>query len=332
MNAAHFARPPIVFLFSGQGAQYYQMGRELYEGHPVFRETLERCDRTVHELAGFSLIARVMAGARSDTFDDLETSHPSLVAIELALYDTLVSERVAPDLMVGSSLGELVAAAIAGCCSREAALALALDHARCVVATCEPGGMLAVLGAREAWAHLPSACEGVVLVGENFPGHFTVSGGVAALDRLQGDLRRLDIDFVRLPVRFAFHSPAVTFSRAAFVSAGEALREPQVPRIPVVSTMTTAPIPAFSIDHFASVVEGPIRFRDTLLRLEAKGPSLYVDCGPAGTAAAFVKYNLAPGSRSRQWPILSPFGNGMRSLERALGELREFVAARAAVC
>lgn len=330
MTTAGSRRLPVVFMFTGQGSQYYQMGRELYEGHPVFREVLERCDRIVHQRAGFSVIAKIMAGARSDTFDDLQATHPALVAIEFAMYETLIGEGVVPDALLGSSLGELVAAAIAGYCSYEAALAFAVEHARSVAGACPPGGMLAVLAPREQWDGLQGLDRNLTMVGENFPGHFTVSGPAHSLERLESELKRRNVTFVRLPVRYAFHSPAVESSHAGFMRAGEALGFSTGARLPVVSTMMAGRIPEFSLEYFSRVVQGPIRFRDTIARLEAEGPSLFVDCGPAGTAAAFVKYNLSPDSASRQFPILSPFGNGLRSLEKALVELRQASAQRVA--
>src|SRR6185312_12781802 len=177
-------RPRIVFMFSGQGSQYFQMGRELYDAHPAFRLVLERCDAFVLRRTGVSIIKETFARARSETFDDLALSHPALVAFELAMHATLVAEGLDPDLLLGSSLGELVCAAIAGCCSYETALHIAVEHAKNVALHCAPGGMLAVLAPPDVLQALSCGGRSVAFAGENFPGHFTVSGARDALDRI----------------------------------------------------------------------------------------------------------------------------------------------------
>lgn len=316
------ARPRIVFLFSGQGAQYYQMGQDLYEAHPVFRRALDEADAVVQDAAGFSLLGRVFGAPASEVMDDLATSHPALVAIELALYETLRSEGVTPDLLLGSSLGELVAAAAAGCCTPETALRFAVVHARSVLQHGGEGGMLAVLGPVETLQRLSGRAREAVLVGENFPGHFTISGSSAVLAGIEAELAALNITAVRLPVRHAFHSALVQASTAPFLEQCRAFEFSWTPRLPLVSTLTTGRVERFTPEHFAQVVTGPLRFRDTLLALEREGPARYIDCGPAGTMATFVKYNLAAGSASRPYTILTPFRHARRNLDKLLADLR----------
>lgn len=310
-------RPRIVFMFSGQGSQYFQMGRELYDEHAAFRRTLERCDAFVFRRAGISIIKETFARARSEAFDDLALSHPALVAFELAMHAVLIEEGVEPDLLLGSSLGELVCAAIAGCCSYETALQIAIEHAKNASLHCAPGGMLAVLGSPDVMQTLSCGGRSVIFAGENFPGHFTVSGACGALERVATELKERNITTVRLPVRYAFHSPAVEPARHAFMQACAPLEFSPVPDMPIISTLNAGRAARFDPDYFWQVVCGPMRFRETVLRLEDQGPSVFIDCGPAGTLATFVKYNLANGSKSSQFPILSPFGSGVRNLEKA---------------
>lgn len=315
-------RPRIVFMFSGQGSQYFQMGRELYDTHPAFRRVLERCDAFVRSRTGISIIDDTFARARSETFDDLALSHPALIAFELAMHETLVDEGIAPDLLFGSSLGELVCAAIAGCCSYETALQIAIEHARNVTRHCAPGGMLAVLAQPDVLGRLSCGGRDVTFAGENFPGHFTVSGAPETLDRIAAELKIGAVTTVRLPVRYAFHSPAIEPARDDFMRACASFEFSPVPGLPIVSTMSAGRTARFDPEYFWQVVRGPMRFREAVLRLEEQGPSVFIDCGPAGTSATFVKYNLASGSGSVQFPILSPFGAGVRNLEKVKQEVR----------
>ena len=313
-------RPQIVFMFSGQGSQYYQMGRDLYDGHAVFRRTLDQYDRIVRDHGGFSLIDATFSSPGTAVFDDLRLSHPALLAFEFAMYETLVSEGVVPDQVWGSSLGELAAAAVAGCCSYETALRMAIAQAAEVVARCPPGGSLAILGRREDLAALSCGGSSLTYVGENFPGHFTVAAPAAAIDRVAEELKSRSINSIRLPLRYAFHSVQVEAARSGFLAACASLDFSAAPRLPLVSTMSTQRVERFTPEYFWQVVTGPMRFRDTLLRLELSGPAVYIDCGPAGTSATFVKYNLSAGSNSAQFPILSPFRTGLRNLEKIKSE------------
>ena len=142
------------------------------------------------------------------------------------------------------------------------------------------------------------------------------------LPAVEAELARLEVSFVRLPVRSAFHSPLVQASTAPFLAACEQFEFAGTPRIPLVSTLTTGRVGRFTPEHFAAVVAGPLRFRDTLLALEREGPAYYVDCGPAGTMATFVKHNPEASARSLPFPILTPFRNARRNLDKLIDQLQ----------
>ncbi|WP_406725043.1 acyltransferase domain-containing protein [Streptomyces sp. GD-15H] len=126
------ARPlPVVFMFSGQGSQYYGMGRELYAENEVFRAALERHDAVVAEELGESVLARLFDPnhRRNDPFTDTRLTHPAIVMIELALAETLRSAGVEPDYLLGSSLGEYAAAAVSGSIAPDTCLRLLVRQA-----------------------------------------------------------------------------------------------------------------------------------------------------------------------------------------------------------
>lgn len=302
-----------VFMFSGQGSQYYQMGKELYDQHPVFRETFDRGDAYVSGRAGFSVAAQIFSGARSEVCDDLRLTHPALVIVEYALFRTLLSEGIRPDLLWGSSLGEIVAAAAAEVIPLESVLDAVLEQVRIVTATVAPGGMLAVLESPGLYDELTRSGYRLTLAGVNFNRHFTIAGDAETLTAVEALLKGRQITCQRLPVKYAFHSAAIDGIEPAYRRyLGSLPLAP--PRIPYLSGILGREIDTMDSGYFWNVIRQPMRFGETVASLEQQGPWDYVDCGPSGTSATFVKYNLAADSASAVHPILTPFQHGVQKL------------------
>jgi acyl transferase domain-containing protein len=313
---------PLIFMFSGQGSQYFQMGKELYGQNAVFRRVVERGDALVKQQLGRSLIAEIYGRPRSDSFDDLTLSHPALLVIEYATYQALLSEGIRPDQVWGSSLGELIAAVAADVWSFETALQITMEQARLVTATCRRGGMLAILSEFDLYAELKNSGHDIVLAGINFKKHFTISADVPTLQELEAQLTRRGIAFQRLPVGYAFHSAAIEAVQQPFIRFCAALPMNCSPRVPFLSGATGDYIHEVTPEYIWSVVRGPMRFSEAIQRLESRGPSAFVDCGPSSTSATFVKYNLSEHSGSICLPILTPFHQGVQKL----AQVKEYVA------
>jgi trans-AT polyketide synthase, acyltransferase and oxidoreductase domains len=311
------ASRPIVFQFSGQGSQYHQMGRELFETEPVFRAALQRLDALVQDVAGGSVLARLYDPARTtaEPFTETTITHPAIVMVELALAETLMASGITPDLLLGASLGEYTAAVLAGVLEPEECLPRLVAMARSA-AECEPGGMLAVLGPEDLHEHEPELRR-LELAARNYDGHFVLAGSLGALADAERILAERAVPFHRLPVAHGFHSRLMDPGRAGFDAlwSGVELRSP---RIPLISCVTTGRVSRLTIDHLWRVGRDPIEFSATLAALESTGPHLYVDVGPSGTLHNFVRANLAraPGSPSGSLPLLTPFASDARQLAR----------------
>ena len=178
----------IVWMFSGQGSQYFNMGRGLYESDPVFRDVMNRCDEVVRRLRGESLLDVIYRPNDKDRFTDfveLRHTHPALFAVQYSLAQTLLHRGMKPDLLLGYSLGEIVAAAVGGALPMEAALESLLDQARLLTASAEPGAMLALLASPEIWSPRDPLYAETWVAARNAPQHFVLSGPPAAIDRIQ---------------------------------------------------------------------------------------------------------------------------------------------------
>jgi acyl transferase domain-containing protein len=307
---------PTVFMFSGQGSHYYQMGRELFEQEPLFRKELLELDALHQELAGLSVVAEVYDPRRgkSELFDRTPLTHPAIFMVEIALARTLIARGLTPDFVLGASMGTFAAATIAGCLPADQALRAVIEQARLLDAL-PRGGMLAVAdgaGRLGGNRHLHDRCE---VAAVNFESHFVLSGADEDLRAVEERLQRDAISFQRLAVSQAFHSRGIDAAEQPFRQFARTLSLAPA-RIPIVCCATAATIDLTDPEHFWTVIRQPIRLPETIRALTARGPIRFLDAGPSGTLATLVKYNLPAGSPSQTLPILTPYGTDLRNLGR----------------
>lgn len=319
----HNGKPRTIWMFSGQGSQYYRMGLELYERHALFREELEKADRIASRMINESLL-EIIYRAREDRFepfDQIIYSHPALLMIEYALSRVLLDSHVRPDALLGYSLGELTSMVVSGAVSLEDAMAFAVKAAE-LIDYCAPAGkMLAVLHASDLIDRYPAEFEDCEIAAHNFPGNFVVTGLAAAVERLQRFLTSHDINTIELPVAYPFHSASMSGIEIPLREVAEQVSF-GVPQIPILSVRSGEPISNCAPAQLLESMNCQVDFGATVRRLESSGPCLYIDLGPAGSMATTVKYNLIEGSRSEILAIITRFGQEVRNLERLLDRSR----------
>ncbi|MFD0324033.1 acyltransferase domain-containing protein [Lysobacter gummosus] len=178
-------------MFSGQGSQYFQMGKQLFETSEVFRHWMVRLDKLAQEMTGMPVIDAVYASPRTDSFDRTLKTHPAIFILEYSLAQCLIGDGIEPDLVLGASLGSFAAAAVAGHLDVEDALAAVVQQAIALEDTCQRGGMIAVLAGRELFEQdwLRDHAE---LAADNFANHFALAAPQAGWMRSRNNCVRAD--------------------------------------------------------------------------------------------------------------------------------------------
>ncbi|MGX1250463.1 acyl transferase domain-containing protein/acyl carrier protein [Streptomyces ambofaciens] len=328
--------PKVAFLFSGQGAQYFGMGRELYESEPVFASVIDDCDRILTPHLGDSLLNLVFYGDDPQAVNQTRITQPALVALELALAALWESWGVRATAVMGHSVGEVAAAVHAGVLGREDGLTLIAHRARLMQST-EPGGMLSVPGAPDtvaAWAEE----AGVDVAAVNGPESVVVAGSRERLDALAARLTDQGVRTRALTVSHAFHSRLMDPVLAEFEAAVAPLAFAP-PRIPVIANVTGAEAADDTYDagYFVRHIRQPVRFHEGARALTELGVDVLLEVGPDRTLVNLVRAAgltpagggraLAaprrrgphPAARCRPAPLRAGPGPGLRADHRPSG-------------
>ncbi|WP_229397774.1 type I polyketide synthase [Micromonospora okii] len=290
----------LALLFGGQGGQRPGMGRGLRAAYPVFAGAFDAaCAELDRCLAGHAPlpVADVATAEPGDEpaglLDRTLYTQPALFAFEVALYRLLESWGVRPDVVLGHSVGELAAAHVAGVLSLADAAALVAARARLMQELPDGGAMVAVEAAEaEVEGHLT---DRVGLAAVNGPTSVVLSGDTDAVLGVAATLRAAGRRTSRLRVSHAFHSPRMEPMLDAFraVAAGLTYR---TPHLPVVSTLTGAPVdPARlrSPEHWVAHARATVRFLDGMRALHDQGATTFLEIGPGGVLTAMAQDCLA---------------------------------------
>ncbi|MUL33892.1 ACP S-malonyltransferase [Priestia megaterium] len=312
----------IVFLFSGQGSQFYHMGRKMFEQVPAFRKWMLKLDKMVIPLIGESILAQLYSDSNEKTDHFVRTlyTHPAIFMVEYALAQALIENGIKPNYVLGSSLGEFTAAAVADVMDLEKMLKLVVKQAQSFETCCEKGGMLGILHDPCLYKQNPLLYKKSELVSVNYEAHFVVSGRLDHLRDIQEFLRREGIAFQELPVSYAYHSNLIDPAASSYL---EFLRTKSCgkPQVCFLSSMTGLQETKLQSDYFWNVVRKPIQFAKAVQRLESKHDSIYVDLSPAGTLASFSKRNLKTNSQSETYSIITPFNQDIGNFSKVIEDL-----------
>ena len=280
--------PKIAFLFSGQGAQYIGMGRELYVTIPAFQVALNRCDALYQELTGTSLLAviypdlavgRPIDGA---DIDDTTYTQPALFALEYALAQLWQAWGVRPDVLIGHSVGELVAACLAGVFSLEDGMKLVTARGRLMGALPHDGEMVAIAAPEAAvLAALAGHNDDVAIAAVNGPASTVIAGRRPAVHAIAERLTAAGVKHKRLVVSHAFHSPLMEpmLEPLRAVTADITYHAPQ---LPLVSNLTgkVAGAEVATPEYWVRHAREAVRFAEGMATVHELGATIWLELGP----------------------------------------------------
>ncbi len=313
-------KKPIVFMFSGQGSQYFNMGMDFYTSDSVFRNTMEKLDSIFINITGKSVLRVLYDSGKKiiETFNNLFYTHPAIFMVEYSIAQVLLEMGIYPDFVLGASLGEFAAAAVSGVVSCEDILQCLVKQVQLLESCCEKGGMLAVVCDYKLFNQEPVIYKNSELAGVNYDSHFIVSGSIEGLSRVENFLKSKEILFFRLPVLYAFHSSLIDPINMVYNEFLNTISY-KSSKYGFISCMAGGKATNFGSSFFWSVVREPIDFKGALGSLNSQNEYIYVDLGPSGTLANFARQNLGNGKASSVFSTITQFNNGMNNL----AQLRE---------
>lgn len=270
------------FVCSGQGPQWWGMGRGMLKFSPAFRSVIKRCEKEFSRYCDWSLTHELTRGEQESRMQKTSIAQPCIFAIQVALAAVWESWGVKPTALVGHSVGEIAAAYLSGGLTFEDACCVALHRGRTMDLASSEGAMVAAgLPADEVPEWIQGYEQDVSLAAINGPSSVTISGEQSAIDAIAERLESKGVFCRRLAVEYAFHSPQMEPVRDELLRALSHIK-PQATHTPIISTVTGDVIEGQQLDadYWWRNVRQSVRFADAMRGLADRGFAVAVEVGP----------------------------------------------------
>jgi len=323
-------RSRVIFMFPGQGSQYPDMGKDLYESEPEFRRQIDACAELLLPLMGEDIRSLLYppgdAAASRERLMATIAAQPAIFSVEYALAKLWMSWGIEPDAMIGHSVGEFVAAVLAGVFSLEDAVKVVAARGR-LMQTLPSGAMLAVrLGEAELAPLMPAT---LALAAINGPALCVVSGSDDAIDGFERTLAARQIVSRRLHTSHAFHSPMIEpiVAPLGALLAAIPLHAPTIPFVSCVTGDWIGTAQATSARYWAAHAREPVRFADGIrtvcsgragdtlaaaaisgAAISSTAPMLLLEVGPGNALSTLALQN----TKGRSIPVISSMQDAAR--------------------
>lgn len=284
-------RPPLAFVFGGQGTQHISMGQDLARHWAPFKRQLDLALVALSASTQLNLASYLWQPSHESDITSTDIAQPLIFAVEYALACSLLEVGISPSYLMGHSLGEVVAAAVSGVFDLQTAAAVVARRAR-LMASCEPGAMLSVDSL--------SAFESLIAVGEltiasnNSPRQYVVSGSIDRIEEAVRLAQTQGIAHQRLKTSHAFHSPMMRTAAQELLSFLSSIAFGTA-RIPIVSNITGRLLteyeyknPAYWSDHLVRTVQFAVSV-DTLSEL---GVRHFIEVGHGYAMSNLIRANF----------------------------------------
>jgi thioester reductase-like protein len=300
------ANPRPVFVFSGQGPQWWAMGRQLFNQEPVFRKKIEECHQILWELGGWSLLDELMADEESSRLHETAIAQPSIFSIQVALSALWKSWGVNPTAVVGHSVGEVSAVHEAGVLDLKDAMRVIYHRGRCMGKADSQGRMLAVgLSAEEASREIAPYCDLISLAAINGPSSITLSGDAESLEAVASNLEKRAVFNRFVPVNYSFHSAYMDPVKDELLESLKGL-EPKEASLPIFSTVTgdRATGREFDAEYWWQNVRQTVMFAPAINRLIDQDYTVFIEINAHPALSTSIRQCLKQADKEDDGKVL----------------------------
>ncbi len=295
----HQKQAKIAFLFTGQGSQYEGIAQQLYQTQPTFRNSLNYCAELLKNYLDIPLLDILYSPQHQSLIHQTLYTQPALFAVEYSLFQLWKSWGIQPDIVMGHSLGEYVAACVAGVFSLEDGLQLVVNRARLMQKLPQNGEMVVVFANEETvQACLESQPNLVEIAVINSPQNIVISGETQAVNRVVESLNQQGYKTQKLPVSHAFHCHLVEPMLAEFREVAEKIQY-HLPSIDMISnvTGTLATEEITTPEYWCRHLRQTVKFAGGMEKLKQLGIDIFVEIGSKPTLINLGKNCLGEGEK-----------------------------------